>query len=191
MKTKISILMLSLAFVTMQACNKSAENREQSEDTTSSEVTEKAPTLAERQAKLEKDRKELEQERKIAFEQLAKNSPYYELADGSWVYYAAETEPSYVGGNKAMTKFLKDNLKFPKEAEKDKQEGTVFVDFVLSDKGEVTETEVNYYTYKNIEQSFIDEAVRVVKMMPAWSPGLQNGKAVAVKYSIPITFQIY
>jgi TonB family protein len=189
MKTKISILMLSLALVTMQACNKSAENSEQSNDIASSEVKEKAPTLAERQAKLEKDRKELEQERKIAREQLAKNSPYYELSDGSWVYYVVETEPSFVGGNEAMTKFLKDNLKYPKEAEKKQQEGTVFVDFILSDKGAVTETEVTNYTYANIHQSFIDEAVRVVKMMPAWSPALQNGKPVAVKYSVPITFQ--
>jgi TonB family protein len=191
MKTKISILILSLALVTMQACNKSAENNEQSNDTASSEVTEKAPTIAERQAKLEKDRKAMEQQRKIAREQLAKNSPYYELADGSWVYYVVETEPYFVGGDKAMTKFLKDNLKYPKEAEKNKQEGTVFVDFILSDKGAVTETEVTSYTYANIDQSFIDEAVRVVKMMPAWSPGLQNEKPVAVKYSIPITFQIY
>ncbi len=188
MKTKISILLLSLAFVTMQACNNSAEKEEKS----TNEAGEVTATLspAERQAKLEKDKNELELKRKAELEELAKNSPYYELPDGTLVFYVVETEPSYEGGNKAMMKFLRDNLEYLEEAKSDEQEGTVFVDFILSDQGAVTQAEVTTYTYKNINQAFVDEALRVVNMMPAWSPGLQNGKPVAVKYSIPITFQI-
>ncbi|MBK6266415.1 energy transducer TonB [Marivirga sp. S37H4] len=190
MKIKLSILLLSVAFVTMQACNSSAEKEENSNDTASEEVTESTLTVAERKAKLEKSRKELELQKKAELEELAKNSPYYELPDGSLVFYVVETEPSYMGGNEAMIQFLEDNLKYPEEAKSDDQEGTVFVDFILSDKGVVTNSEVTTYTYKNIDPAFVKEALRVVDMMPAWSPGLQNGKPVAVKYSIPITFRI-
>lgn len=190
MKTKLCIFVLSLAFVVMQACSPSTEKKQQASDTELSDSKQKPLTPTERQAKLENDRIALEQQRKLALEELVKTSTSYELPNGGIVFYVVETEPSFVGGTKAMNKFLKDNLKYPKDAEADEQEGTVYVDFIVAENGTITNSEVISYTYENIDQAFIDEAIRVVKMMPAWSPGLQNGKPVAVKYSIPITFQL-
>ncbi len=190
MKTKLSILLVSLALVTMQACDQKAEKNEQSTDAVSVDATQKSLMAAERQAKLEQDRLELEQKRMIALEELMKIGPYYTLSDGKLVFYKVETAPAYVGGNEAMIKFLKDNLRYPEDAKKAELEGTVFVDFIVSADGSIRNTEVTSYTYEKVNQAFTDEAIRVVKMMPPWSPGLQNGKPVDVKYSIPITFQI-
>ncbi|MDZ7646165.1 MAG: energy transducer TonB [Cytophagales bacterium] len=104
------------------------------------------------------------------------------------VYYQTETAPSFVGGDKAMNQFLEDNLQYPVGAEFEDLEGTVFVDFIVSADGSVRDSEVTSYTYDNVDPAFSEEALRVVKMMPPWTPGRQNGAPVDVKFSIPITF---
>lgn len=190
MKTKLSIFFVGLALVTMQACGPTTEKNEQSTDTKSADVKQKPLTLAERQAKLEKERHEMEQKRMIAFAELSKATPYYTLPDGKLVFYKVETAPSFIGGEKAMTKFLEENLVYPEGAQYAQLEGTVFVDFIVAADGSVRDAEVTSYTYENVDPAFVDESLRVVKMMPPWSPGLQNGKPVDVKYSIPITFQL-
>jgi len=98
--------------------------------------------------------------------------------------------PSYNGGEKAMTKFLNDNVKFPEEAQEKGIEGTVFVDFIIAANGIVREVEVTDETNEDVDQSFRNEAIRVVSSMPAWVPGRQHGKAVDVRFSIPITFEM-
>jgi protein TonB len=106
------------------------------------------------------------------------------------VYYKAEVNPSFTGGQKALDAYLNDNLVYPQEAEELGLEGTVFVDFIVLADGSVNEVEVLNDPSDDIDQRFKDEAVRVVSSMPDWAPGQQRGKAVDVKFSLPITFQI-
>ncbi len=115
-------------------------------------------------------------------------TPYYEKPDGILVYYKAEVDPAYIGGEKALNRFLKDNLKFPADAEDEGLEGTVYVDFVVSKTGEVSDATATNYTYEKTDNQFIVEALRVVNLMPDWVPGSQNGEEVNVKFSLPITF---
>jgi TonB family protein len=188
MKTKINVLLVGLALATLQACGPAPENKVSNE--APAEENPAPLTLAERQMLLENDRREMENTRRLELEELARVSPYYTLPDGKLVFYKAETAPSYVGGEKALIKFLKDNLKYPAAARDAGLEGTVFVDFIVGANGSVRETEVTSFTYDHVNQEFTDEALRVVKMMPTWSPGLQNGKPVDVKFSVPITFEM-
>jgi protein TonB len=107
------------------------------------------------------------------------------------VYNKAEVDPVYNGGEQAMAEYLQNNLVYPKEAEAQGLEGTVFVDFVVLSNGSVNEVYVlDVPGEEAINQSLRDEAVRVIIDMPNWIPGRQNGEAVDVRYSVPITFRI-
>ena len=89
-----------------------------------------------------------------------------------------------------MRKYLRDNLKYPESAQDDGVEGTVFVDFVVDKKGAVTNVSATETTMTTVDSALVNEAVRVVSVMPAWTPGTQGGKPVDVAYSIPITFEL-
>ncbi|MDZ4716124.1 MAG: energy transducer TonB [Cytophagales bacterium] len=191
MKTRIGILLLSLALVVMQACGPSSKKEEGSADLAAASSVQKQKTLAERQARIEKERDEMQLKRRAAREKLMSSSPYYKLPNGRLVYYQTETAPSFIGGDKAMNKFLEDNLTYPAGPEYSELDGTVFVDFVVSADGTVHDSEVTSYTYDNVDPVFTEEALRVVKMMPRWSPGRQNGEAVDVRFSVPITFRSF
>jgi TonB family protein len=190
MKTKLSISLLSLILVATQACGPSTDNKEKTKEDEGAVVKLTSLTTTQKRAQIEKRRKTLELKRETAYAELVKSKQYYELPSGKYVYYVVETAPHYIGGEKAMTKFLEDNLTYPKGAEYAELEGTVFVDFIVSANGQVRETEATDYTYDKVDPVFTTEAIRVVQMMPLWSPGLQNGKPVDVKFSIPISFQM-
>ncbi len=153
-----------------------------------SESPVKPLTSAERNTIAVKKRAEIEAQRKAELAERIASTPYYENVNGKRVYYKAEVDPSYVGGLEALDKFLKDNLKFPDVAEKEGMEGTVFVDFVVAESGKVSEVTASSHTYLEAETLFSAEALRVVNLMPDWAPGRQNGEAVDVKFSVPITF---
>ena len=181
MKKYLIICALGLALVFVQGCGT---------DNKKTESVDTSMTTAERHAQVEKERADLAELRKAELAALISEAEYYENANGKMVYYMAEVNPQYVGGEKAMKKFMKENLEFPAVAEKEEMEGTVFVSFVVSESGKVTEVEVSNHTYSDVDVMFMEEALRVVKMMPNWTPGLQNGKAVDVLFSLPITFLI-
>jgi len=187
MKNKLSIFLLAIVLVTMQACGSKTENNEASQvvETPAMAV---ALTTAERHASAEKARMALAEQRRIAFSDLSKTTPYYTLESGKIIYNKAETSPSFTGGERAMNKFLKDNLEFPASAEASGAEGTVFVDFIIGSNGAVREATATSYTWEEVDPAFQTEALRVVNSMPNWIPGRQHGKPVDVKFSVPITF---
>lgn len=191
MKKNLNVLVLAIVLIVAQACGSESRKNEESAD---AEVSAKKATvvltMAERKAKLEKEKAERIELRRIEFDKLAKSTPTYTNASGKIVFYKAEIAPSFNGGEKAMMEFLRDNVKFPKEAEEKDLEGTVFVDFVIAANGMVREVEVTDETSMSIDQSFRTEAIRVVTSMPNWIPGSQQGKPVDVKFTIPITFQM-
>ena len=108
MKNKLSVFLLGIALVTMQACGSKTENNETAEVVESPAVT-VALTSAERRAKAEKARVELAEQRRLAFVEMSRETPFYKLDNGKLIYNKAETSPSYVGGDMAMNKFLEDN----------------------------------------------------------------------------------
>ena len=102
-------------------------------------------------------------------------------------YDVVEVMPEFKGGNKAMMEFLMMNMKYPESAAKAKQQGRAVVGFVVRKDGTVSDVHIT----KSAGYAVLDEeAMRVVKAMPAWEPGKQKGKPVNVKYFVPITFRL-
>jgi TonB family protein len=103
------------------------------------------------------------------------------------VYDHVEKMPQFPGGVKAMMQFLMDNIKYPEEAQKKKIEGPVIVQFVVKADGSMTDPVIK----RSLNKVCDDEALRVIKAMPKWTPGTdKDGKAVAVRYTMPILFRL-
>ncbi len=98
----------------------------------------------------------------------------------------AEEMPGFVGGNKALYEYLSNNIKYPKREKQIGVEGKVYVEFVVGKKGEITDVKIK----KGVNEALDAEAIRVIKSMPNWLPGKQNGRAVKVIYVMPISFKI-
>ena len=102
-------------------------------------------------------------------------------------YEVVEVMPKFKGGESAMMEFLMMNMKYPQAAVKAKQQGRAVVGFVVRKDGTVSDVHIT----KSAGYAVLDEeAMRVVKSMPAWEPGKQKGKPVNVKYYVPITFRL-
>ncbi len=100
------------------------------------------------------------------------------------VCMVVERMPEFPGGTEALIEYLSENVHYPVESQKMGVEGKVFVSFVVTSGGKVANVQIG----RSVE-AFIDaEAMRVVKNMPDWTPGIQKGKPVAVKYMLPINF---
>ena len=178
----------------MQACGSKSENNAEAsvakEDSIKAKNKEVKLTLDEKRVQLDKETAIREERRMLAMEEKIKTSATYVDSKGKTVYHKAEVDPSFTGGKDAMMKYLNDNIQFPKNAEAEELEGTVFVDFVIAENGNVEEVNVIDAPGEEVDQRFRDEAIRVVSAMPKWIPGKQHGKPVAVRYSLPIAFQI-
>jgi len=102
------------------------------------------------------------------------------------IFTTVEQMPEFEGGMSALAKFLSRNLRFPASSQQKGISGVVYVSFVVSSKGEVTDAKI----LKGIDEACDQEAIRVVEKMPNWRPGRQNGRNVSVRYSIPIRFAV-
>lgn len=103
------------------------------------------------------------------------------------IHDAVEEMPEFNGGQLAMMEFLMNNMKYPQAAVKAKQQGKAVVGFVIRKDGTVSDVHIT----KSAGYAVLDEeAIRVVKAMPAWKPGKQKGEPVNVKYYVPITFRL-
>lgn len=102
------------------------------------------------------------------------------------VFTVVQQVPMFPGGQTKMYRFLGQTLRYPAEAVKKKVSGKVFVSFVVNANGHLDQIRV----LKGIGAGCDEEAVRVISLMPNWIPGKQNGRAVAVKYNLPVTFQL-
>ena len=102
------------------------------------------------------------------------------------VFDVVEQMPEFPGGPAALMKWLNDNIKYPAVAEENGIQGRVVCTFVVERDGSVTDVQVA----RSIDPSLDKEAVRVLKKMPKWIPGRQNGSAVRVKYTVPVTFKL-
>ena len=102
------------------------------------------------------------------------------------VYDVTETMPQFPGGQEMMMKYLAANIKYPASAVKAKKQGRVIVTFVIQKDGSVTKARIA----RSVDPELDAEALRIVKAMPNWTPGTQDGKPVNVKYTIPVIFSL-
>ncbi|SKB73043.1 energy transducer TonB [Daejeonella lutea] len=99
---------------------------------------------------------------------------------------SVETAPEFQGGSKALARFLGSALRYPAKAREAKTQGKVYIGFVVEKNGSLTDFKV----IKGIGNGCDEEAVRVLKLSPAWKPGTAEGKPVRTSYVQPITYQI-
>lgn len=102
------------------------------------------------------------------------------------VFDVVEQMPSFPGGNSALMKFLNENIHYPVVAQENGVQGRVVISFVVERDGHITDVQVA----RSVDPSLDKEAQRVVKSMPKWIPGKQNGSAVRVKYNVPVSFRL-
>ena len=102
------------------------------------------------------------------------------------VFQVVENMPEFPGGNAELMKFLAKNIKYPAEAQQKGEQGRVMVQFVVGKDGKLSDIKI----MRSISPTLDAEAIRVIKAMPTWKPGTQRGQAVAVKYTIPISFRL-
>ena len=101
-------------------------------------------------------------------------------------FNVVEDMPAFPGGMDAMIQFLSSNIQYPADAKKQKVDGRVLVKFVVEKDGSITEVKVIKPAFPSLDA----EAIRVVKAMPKWKPGYQNGQAVRVQFAMPINFSL-
>jgi TonB family protein len=101
--------------------------------------------------------------------------------DGEIIYKKTEVPPEFVGGKEALFEYIKDNIKYPENVLK----GNVYVAFVVTKDGEIRDVRI----VKGVNEGCDKEALRIIKNMPKWDPGMQKGKIVSSVYGLPIIFR--
>lgn len=102
------------------------------------------------------------------------------------VFDIVEQQPLFPGGPEALMKYLSENTKYPVVAQENGVQGRVTVQFVVEKDGSISDVHV----LRGVDPSLDKEAVRVVKSMPRWTPGKQNGITVRVNYRVPVLFRL-
>jgi periplasmic protein TonB len=106
--------------------------------------------------------------------------------DEDKVFEFVQQKPQFPDGDKALLKYLSENMKYPPIARENGIEGRVIVKFQVSKTGEISNAQV----VRGIGGGCDEEALRVVRSMPRWSPGKNNGKPVNVNFTLPVTFKL-
>ena len=109
-----------------------------------------------------------------------------EIEEKTKEWIIVEQMPEYAGGLAALSKFLQKNLRYPNPASNAGVSGKVYVQFVVGQDGAISKVDI----LKGLGFGCDEEAQRVIKLMPHWSAGKQSGRAVAVKFTLPINFQL-
>ena len=102
------------------------------------------------------------------------------------VFDTVETMPSFPGGDAALMQYLAKNIKYPAVAEENGIQGRVVCTYVIERDGSITDVKV----VNSVDPSIDKEAMRVIKTMPKWIPGRQNGRKVRVKFTLPVIFRL-
>ena len=103
------------------------------------------------------------------------------------IYAVAEKMPEFPGGQEALFQFLSDNVKYPEDAQREGAEGRTICQFVVDTDGKIVDIEV---VRSSGNKSLDAEAVRVMKSMPRWIPGIIKDEPVRVKYTVPVNFKL-
>ena len=112
--------------------------------------------------------------------------PQASTSQNGEVYMVVEQMPEYPGGISELMKYIARNIKYPADALREKKQGRVIVQFTVGTDGYTSDFKVMH----SVSPSLDAEAIRVLANMPKWTPGMQRGKAVPVKYTVPVTFRL-
>ena len=121
-----------------------------------------------------------------AKEDIAAPEPPKHVVEETKIFITVEQMPMYPGGDGALLGYLRDNIHYPTVAAENGVQGRVVVGFVVERDGSITDVKI----LRGVDPSLDREAMRVVKSMPKWTPGKQNGSAVRVKYQVPVSFRL-
>ena len=121
-----------------------------------------------------------------AKEDIAAPEPPKHVVEETKIFTVVEQMPMYPGGDAALMGYLRDNIKYPTVAAENGVQGRVVVGFVVERDGSITDVNI----LRGVDPSLDREVMRVVKSMPRWNPGKQNGSAVRVKYQVPVSFRL-
>ncbi|NMA73169.1 MAG: energy transducer TonB [Bacteroidales bacterium] len=102
------------------------------------------------------------------------------------IFEVVENMPEFPGGPAEMMKFLSNNIRYPTIAQENGIQGRVIVQFVVNSDGTIVDANV----VRSVDPFLDKEALRVINSMPKWKPGMQRGKAVRVKYTLPVMFRL-
>lgn len=105
-------------------------------------------------------------------------------ADSTYLWPIYEVKPSFPGGDSALYEFLESNMQYPEEAKRNNEHGRVIVTFYIEKDGTVTNPRI----LRGRTPSLDAEALRIVSIMPKWTPGKFNGELKKVRYTLPISF---
>jgi TonB family protein len=106
--------------------------------------------------------------------------------NGEYIFYKVDEMPEFPGGEAALRNFLANSVKYPEIAKENGIQGKVYITFIVTKEGKVTEPEIA----RGVDPSLDKEALRVVSSLPDWKPGKQHGQPVNVSYTVPITFAL-
>ena len=109
-----------------------------------------------------------------------------QAAEPEKVFDMVEQMPTFPGGQQELMSYLGKNIKYPTIAQENGTQGRVIIQFVVERDGTITDVHVA----RGVDPYLDKEAVRVVQSMPKWIPGKQNGKAVRVKFTVPVMFRL-
>ena len=121
-----------------------------------------------------------------AKEDIAAPEPPKHVVEETKIFTVVEQMPMFPGGDGALMGYLRDNIHYPTVAAENGVQGRVVVGFVVERDGSITDVNI----LRGVDPSLDREAMRVVKSMPRWNPGKQNGSAVRVKYQVPVSFRL-
>lgn len=102
------------------------------------------------------------------------------------IFEFAEKDPRFPGGHERLAEFLGHEVRFTPESKENEEEGTVLIRFVVNEDGRIDQIEV----LQGLKYGLTDIALKAVKRMPRWEPGMNNGKPVKVRMELPITFKL-
>ncbi len=122
----------------------------------------------------------------VETETLSANQPARQAGIDGEVYTIVENQPEFPGGMKELGTYFEKNLHYPATAEKANVQGRVFLSFIVTKEGDIADIKI----LKGIGFGADEEAIRAVKAMPRWKPGLQSGQPVNVRFNLPINFQL-
>lgn len=102
------------------------------------------------------------------------------------VYETPQIPPKYVGGDEALSNFIKKTVRYPSASIMNGEQGKVYVQFIVEKDGSVSNIEI----FKGVSSNLNEESMRVISLMPKWTPGMHQGEAVRTKVVVPVIFKL-
>ncbi len=109
-----------------------------------------------------------------------------EVEEEEEIFQVVEQTAMFPGGYAALTQYLRDNIKYPQQAKETGTQGKVFLTFVVEKDGSITDIKI----LRDIGSGCGEEAIRVVRSMPKWTPAKQRGKTVRQQFNLPVSFTL-